>query len=94
MVREGFKKMKTKSKVYWIIGFVLLLGLSIFTASQVGFLSVIFEPQEEMLDATCDVPKDCYNTLLADGFPKTELDNQLEDFELFCRNNQCGVRPK
>lgn len=86
--------MNNLTKGLLIGGAILVVIFTILYSS--GELSLITSTDFEELPVqiSCEVPQDCYDGMIEIGFPKADLDEQLNDIELLCRNNVCGGRLK
>ena len=96
------KMKKTNNKFLIYFGIILLViiigGYFAITSntSKIDIMSVISSQEETTIfeEISCQEKTDCYDAILDYGFPKNELDLQLEDNELFCESNVCGVIAK
>lgn len=80
--------MKTQNIVLIVLS--VLLVISVILGSE---FSVVGESDVTLYeDLSCQEADECYDKLISLGFPKSELDNQLETLELVCIDNTCGVR--
>lgn len=84
----------TSNKIKATIAVTLLvLVIIVTTAIMFGNTSLSVISEDTMFEGmSCDTSDDCYDSLINSGFPKAELDAQLEEAKLICVNNVCGAK--
>lgn len=73
---------------------VALITLAIIFVPKNTIQSVLGTDGEVIEGVTCEADIDCYDNLISLGFPRGELDAELNDYDLICRNSACEVSAK
>ena len=79
---------------YIIIGVIaVILAFIIFTPT--GLFTITGQEGEVLEGFTCQTDQECVTKLIESGFPQNELNEQLEEYNLFCnQNSMCAVVAK
>ena len=85
-------KMKKNIIIISVIIIVLLIAGTCFTifGGEDNVFNILGSNTEQ-LEISCSTDNECYDKVLDMAFPKAELDTQLQEFNLICKDSLCEV---
>ncbi len=82
---------RTNIIIISLIAIFVIVG-TIITTSSYSVINTINTQEVEVLGYECENTNDCFNSLIADGFPEADLIEELTQSDLHCNANVCEVR--